>query len=540
MVYITIEFNNGIECTSGWTPPPYWTSYTTYSEYDVGWAGVKPNTANGHNYLLHWINGSSGTTGGDDPFKSTDKNHDLISDGDVVWECFDEFTNPTIITGQPFGHGFKGSLWYLVGCCNDNYIESYIIPEFLSGSTYNVDSFSSQTEVAAMSYLIHNEGDMIGGHEYKVNEIWKKNGETIFFWEYTFNWLSSTPTWRSDGGFIGWTPCWWWKYGSKYDGYEEITDEGSDYSITIELYDNYTLLTSTTEPFSVINLHHTEAYWNHIQDHTGNEINGLFGMEASSYVHDLGDDTYITAYYKQNNLERIDSMYIDGMGVYEPSVELRIYRSGYVRQPCTRTDIVDGESNGPFNFVDWNYLRASVEGIVKDEDNNPVENVNVWGIRTGAQYGCKTASDGKYALPLHTAGTYTIKAIKNNHNIEIQDSDITQSTKHPDWATEKMFTESHCIKRITAYPIGTYAHLNTLAVDNQSVIIPDDPVTSDGSLPLPENVAGTIVKAKTVTWGSAPTQSTTSTGTWDSSTGYGSGGFDYDGDMGDAEEWEEE
>ena len=56
-----------------------------------------------------------------------------------------------------------------------------------------------------------------------------------------------------------------------------------------------------------------------------------------------------------------------------------------------------------------------------------------------------------------------------------------------------------------------------------------------------ENQIGvTIVRAKTRKWGAGDAQCTTSTGTSNGSTGYGSGGFDYNGDMGDAEYWLEE
>jgi len=442
--------------------------------------------------------------------------------------------NPVIIFGAPFGHGFLNNLNWLLENCNNCSI-------YLPTTTFDVNSLSSQHEVINTYCRAYGGTELNDGDECELHTIWRKDTTTIyydilyFYWDENYDYFHEVV-------FIGWTPCWCWKYGSFYNGWEEINDEGSDYSVTVEFYGDGYFLDYETIGFTVANLHHTTAYWNHIQNYIDNEISGPFGMEASSYVHDLGDDVYTTAYYKQQNLTNDDIIYIDGM---EGTVDLKVFHSGYVKQIRSRDDVVDKDINGPFDFTgSENYLRASVEGIVKDEDGNPVENVAVFGTSYNpAQryYGGKTNADGKYALPFHKAGHYYIHALKNNFYSKDHSHDsIYQGSDHPETKTTIDFIGSNCINRIKDYPIGTHAHSNTLAVDNQSVIIPDDPVTSDGSLPLPENVAGTIVKAKTVTWGTAPTQSTTSTGTWDSSTGYGSGGFDYDGDMGDAEDWEEE
>ena len=534
MVSITIWLNTGMYATSGWTAPPYWSAGKTYTEDDEWGAGVKPTTANGHNYLLT----SSGTTGSSDPFSSDDKNWDVISDGTVEWTCFDPFTNPTPITGEPFGHGFIGSLWYTEYCCDSEDIDDdYRDSTYLSDSTYDADSLSSQHEIASMRYKIYSEGDLINDHEYTVNEIWKKNGETIFFWEYTFYWYSIW-TWWANGGWIGWTPCWWWKYGSEYDGYEEITDNGSDYSITVELYDGSTLITSQTKNFTVTNLHHTTLYWEHIQDFTGAEVNGNFGMQAYCHVHDLGDDVWIDAWYRQKYLDSDASLKVDG---FEGSVDLKAFRSGYVKQTLTCPGVTDKNVNGPYNFTGDDYLQASIEGIVHNGDGQPLENANVWALRAYVGYGAKTNSDGKYALPIHYGeGNFQVRAGKNNHQEETHPDLVTQHGYHPTSPSTRNFTGDRKLERLTGYPIGTYAHVNTLAVANQSAIIPDDPVTGTGEPLLADSVAATIVKIKTHKWGDGPAQSTTSTGTYNSTTGFGTGGWDYDGDMGEAEYWTEE
>ena len=441
--------------------------------------------------------------------------------------------NPVMVFGEPFGHAFEPHLVWLLDNCDNCSI-------YLPTNEFDVNSLSSQHEIPIVYFRAYGGTDVHNGDYCSIDIIWKKGLKIICSFVLNFIWDDYYDYYHGCS-FIGWTPCWYWHGGNYYiNDKEEITDGGTDFSVSTKFYANGSFLSSSTKYFSIINLKHTLIYWKHIQDYTGNEINSLFGMESSCYVHDLGDDIYITAKYKQKNLERDSSMRIDGM---EETVNLKVYHSGYVKQTRTRDDVINKNINGPFDFTgSENYLHASVEGIVEDEDGNPVENANVWGISSGynKKYGCKTASNGKYALPFHSVGTYTIKAIKNNHYITTHSSTVRQDNKHPINTKERLFTNSYHLNRITNYPIGSYAHLNTLAVNNQSVIIPDDPVTETGSLIKPDNVATTIIKIKTHKWGTGAAQCTTSTGNWNGTTGYGSGGFDYDGDMGDAESWEDE
>lgn len=533
MAHITTCFNTGIRCTSGWTAPPYWAASTTYPATDEWGAGVKPTVSNGHNYLLT----KSGTTGSSDPFNSSDRNWEVISDGSAEWTCFDIFTNPTDITGKPFGHGFSGSLWYLYYVCSPGADIVDIDSTYLSGRTYNVNTLSSQHEVASVQYIIHSDGDLSTGHTYTVKEIWKKGGNIIWYACYEIQWQL---TWYRVGTFIGWSPCWWWAYGSNYDGYEEITDNGTDYLVRIELWDGSTLICASEDEdndFTVSNLNHTTIYWNHIKDYPGEEIGGNFGMQALKYVHDLGTDTWINAWYRQKNLDYDASLIVDG---FDGSIDLKAFRSGYVQQTRSCTGVTDKDMNGPYDFTgSTNYLRASVEGIVQDGDNNALENANVFGMYGATMYGAKVASDGKYALPFHTGGNYQIRARKNNHVGETLPDTVYQGGDHPTARTEKNFTGTYKLERRTDYPQGAYAHLDSLAVDGQSVIIPDDPITSTAQI-KPTSVGASIVKVKTRKWGAGAAQSTTSTGGSNGGTGFGSGGLDYDGDMGDAENWTEE
>ena len=536
MAYINIYLNTGTQNTgSCWTAPSYWAASTAYT---AEWGqGVKPTVANGHHYLCT----SAGTSGSSDPFSATDKNWDVINDGTMQWTCFDPFTNPTIITGKPFGHGFHGSLWYLYYVCRNDvdHIVDYIDSTYLVGSTYNVDSLSCQHEVAAVRYRIYGTG-LTNGYDYTVKETWKDAaGNTIFYNDYILTWDSSN-TYFQTGGWNGWTPCWWWAYGSEYDGDVEITEgssTGTTYTMTVEVYYGTTQICYSTKTFYVKNLHHTVIYWNHIQDYTGAEVGGDFGMKASKYVHDLGTDTWITAWYRQKNLDYNASIKVDG---FDGTVNLQAYRSGHVKQTRSCTGVVDKNSgNGPYDFTGADYLQASVEGIVHNADAQLLSNVNVWGSRW-PHYGAKTMSNGKYALPCHIGGTYQIRASKNNHIGETQPTTVVQTGDHPTARALRDFTGAYVLERRTDYPQGEYAHVDSLAVDNQSVIIPDDPVTGAGTLLHPDSVGASVVKVKTRKWGTGAAQSTTSTGTSNGGKGHGSGGLDYDGNMGDAEYWSEE
>jgi hypothetical protein len=425
-------------------------------------------------------------------------------------------------------------------CRNDvDHIVDYIDSTYLVGSTYNVDSLSCQHEVAAVRYRIYGTG-LTNGYDYTVKETWKDAaGNTIFYNDYILTWDSSN-TYFQTGGWNGWTPCWWWAYGSEYDGDVEITEgssTGTTYTMTVEVYYGTTQICYSTKTFYVKNLHHTVIYWDHIQDYTGAEVGGDFGMKASKYVHDLGTDTWITAWYRQKNLDYNASIKVDG---FDGTVNLQAYRSGHVRQTRSCTGVVDKNSgNGPYDFTGADYLQATVEGIVHNADAQLLSNVNVWGSHW-PHYGAKTMSNGKYALPCHIGGSYQIRASKNNHVEEVQPTAVVQTGNHPSARTLRDFTGAHVLERRTDYPQGEYAHVDSLAVDNQSVIIPDDPVTGAGTLLHPDSVGASIVKAKTRKWGTGAAQSTTSTGTSNGGKGHGSGGLDYDGNMGDAEYWSEE
>lgn len=439
--------------------------------------------------------------------------------------------NPVTVFGEPFGHAFMSDLDDLLEYC-DCSIDT-------PTTSYDVNALSCQHEIAFNYHRIYGGTELVNGHTYVAKMTWKKGTTIIHYDEWNIVWDTAYTYWHGYG-FIGWTPCWWWAGGSLYNGYEEIKDDGTDYLVKLELYDGASLLCDNTVPFTVTNLthHHTSIYWDHIQDYTGAEVDGNFGMKASEYVLDVGTNVWGTQYFRQKNLDCDAVMKVDGFaGAF---VDLQAFRSGYVKRTLSCAGVVSQNLNGPYDFTGGNYLQASVEGMVHDADGLPLPNANIYGTSySPAQryYGCKSASDGKYALPFHLAGTYSVHGVKNNFLIKTHSgASIVQSGDHPASKTTRNFTVGDCLNRVSAYPTGAYAHLDALASAKQSIIIPDDPLTSDVPI-IPTSVGATIVKVRNRAAPAGSTSMGTSDNPGTEGRGYGSGGFNYEGDMGDGEGW---
>jgi len=549
---ITIDLGTGSKCTSGWTAPPTWAASTAYGLN----AGVEPPTPNGHHYLCT----QAGTSGGADPFDIDDENWDTINDGGVIWTCFDEFTNPQHVTGEGFGHAFQGGLYYSGVKCSPPVIDttaSGTSGAYFDGTdTYYMRDISACNEVPFAYGNILPGGELVGGNTHEMRITWKKGSETIGYYNSQFVWDDGWD-WGQFWSFIGFLPCWWRPGGSVYGSngiYQEITEAGTDYSVTMELWDitvspDVMRCTDTAEFIirrspGIEAIEHTKIYGN-IEDYTGAAVNGNFGVEA---IIDLQSDDSPCVYpgfpgwgekgeeyirvKNQDNTYAIDNA--DGM---VGSVNVKIYRSGYVIP--TEAVIVTAKTFNELNFTGTKYLQAACEGIVHDADDNPLPNANVWGEYSTYRYGCKTAADGKYALPIHAEveAYFNIKATKNNHNIITHPTPVwIYYTNLTSW--DRNFTGANKLTRVSAYPSGAYAHLNSLAVDDQSVIIPDNPVIGEGLLITPDTPVGvTIVKAKTRKWGAGAAMGT-GNGAADSGIGYGADGRNYEGDMGAAEDWE--
>jgi len=308
--------------------------------------------------------------------------------------------------------------------------------------------------------------------------------------------------------------------------YKKAKNDGNELGIRIRQTDNYDLYhqlcsreyaDGAYSPYIVITYDELETIiYGDIQDR--------FGSGVSNCHVTAEDDVTHIEYYDTD----ADGEYSVVVGNESHYYTVSVWHSGYVVR--SRTIGVTANTFNQCDFIPPSYnLVASVEGTVEDNYGNPVENAFVWGEGTN-WYGCKTNANGEYALPLHTGGTYDIKACKTNFN-ERSYGSITQSGYHPttDEQTTKNFTGTYCLERI----LGT-DDLG-FAVYGRSVVIPDDlPTTS--SIITADEPATTTVKLKTWKFGSGAALTTTSSGTSDSSEGEGSGGTNYKGDCGDCGE----
>ena len=240
---------------------------------------------------------------------------------------------------------------------------------------------------------------------------------------------------------------------------------------------------------------------------------------VSAHDHYGGDDLYTTT---------------DVSGHYEFEVsandtyDLTVWHSGYTIE---HQDNILATAD-TYTYVDFippdHNLNASVIGIVQDDEGLPIENANVYGVGSSYKFGAKTDANGNYALPLHRADTYTIKAVKNNFSVR-SNASITQSGNHPTASTTIDFTGSYYLARtLGTTRIG-------FAVYGRSVVVLDL-LNSSGSLIQADGPATTTVFMKARRWGSGGSLTTTYTGDWNADEGDGSGGSNYGGDCGDCGE----
>lgn len=438
--------------------------------------------------------------------------------------CEGIYDNPVINFGEPFGHAHLDDINYLLQNCTCSI--------YGAKTSFNVSSLSTCHEIVFVYYRLYPD---IDGRTYRIQLRTEKDGNEVNYMDDEFVW---DDAWEYYHGcyFLGWTPCFMWPGGSDYNpNYVEITDNGSDYEAFVELWDTVTetKVASWSQTFTITNLTHTVMSGT-IQNYAGENVKGDIRIR-SEYTLPAGacaDGIGRTGEVYQERADDDDYNYninVDGM---EGLVRITPYKSGYQLREVEFSGITAKNLNINNDFTGViNYLRSTVIGIVIDSDANPIENANVWCEKTGYKFGAKSNSDGKYALPIHADGIYIPKAIKNNFDVKLG-SNIGQTGYHPISPTIRNFTLTR-----KSDPTGDYAHINSLCVDDQSVVILDDPVTSS-TLIKPSNVGVTIVKVKTRKWGTGAAQSTSSTGTSNGGIGYGSGGRDYDGDTGDAESWE--
>lgn len=435
--------------------------------------------------------------------------------------------NPVVNFGQPFGHPHINDLNDLLDYCTCSI--------YGAKTSFNLSSISVCHEVVFVYYRLYPDVD---GRTYKVIFKTEKNGVWITGDEYEFVWDNAYDYWHGFE-FYGWTACFNWIGGSKYSptAGSEIYDNGTDYEEIIELWDTVTetKVAEWTQTFTITGLQHTVMSGT-IQNYAGENVKGdirirsEYTLPSGSCSDGIGGYTGEVYYQRAADDDYTYTINVDGM---EGSVRITPYKAGYILKEIEFSGITAKNLNTGNDFTGTDYLPSTFQGTIIDSDGNPIENANIWAEKVNYKYGAKSNSDGKYALPICAyTGTFSPRAIKNNFNLNIGSGLWIYTQYHMPSATTRNFTLTR-----KSDPTGDYAHVNSLCVDDQSVIILDDPVTSS-TLIKPSSVGTSIVKVKTRKWGAGAAQSTTSTGTSNGGIGYGSGGWDYDGGTGDAESWE--
>ena len=142
---------------------------------------------------------------------------------------------------------------------------------------------------------------------------------------------------------------------------------------------------------------------------------------------------------------------------------------GYVTQSQYVYVSSDEWKNVYFDNAHGNALKPSIEGTVYDTDNNPVPNMIVWVSGTLGntdKWGSVTDGNGKYSLPVFTAGDYITYCGKNNHEI-VRGDNYYQADTSPTSTTIINFSGSTAVRRSSTGgdQIGVY---------NRSLVIKDD------------------------------------------------------------------
>lgn len=439
-------------------------------------------------------------------------------DGTWRWEDGCNYPYPDVITnfGEPFGHAHEPGMIHMLNNCASTriYNENY---------SYDVDSLSCCHEIV-LAYI--NFSGTYPAHLYTFKVQWKDSEGTDI---YAFEWTGLSGSASHTVSYIGWTSCAAWPGGEWYDpqwgfstGWPEISNNGT-YSCVVTLIDESDDSVDATETknFTVFRMNHTIIYGN-IKDYSGQNIKDDIGFHITG---DICTPCTVSGcsslYTRVKNSDSDYNIYVDGMEGY---LDIIPYKCGYKLETFNEGPVYVEN----INSIDDIVLDATIHGRVTDTTGNAIINANVF-TDTG-NYSTKTNSDGYYALPICIPGYYTPSAIKNNFDISIG-SIFLQYENHP----SNSITRNFVLDR-QSDATGEYAHEDVLCIFNQSVIIPDDPVTGTGLLRQATTIALTLVKAKTRKWGGYSTLST-STGSGSGWQQNGTGGYNSNGNMGDAEYW---
>ena len=193
--------------------------------------------------------------------------------------------------------------------------------------------------------------------------------------------------------------------------------------------------------------------------------------------------TSIDGYVKDRNGMGLEDVFVSGAGgsdrtnaggkyyyVCNPGTSnISAGKAGYVTKRQSASLPLNVVTTVNFTVATGYELHASIEGTVRDDNNDLKPDIMVWAegiLGSTGRYGCKTQSDGTYVLPVFVGGDYIIECGKNNFNI-ISQCDYYQSGLYPTYTADIHFTGSFAIDRILS-------ENNKLAIFNRSIVIKDD------------------------------------------------------------------
>jgi hypothetical protein len=452
-------------------------------------------------------------------------------DGLIGSSC-SETPNPVINFGLPFGHPHESDIIDLLQNCQCSiYGEKY---------TFNVNDIPDPAARICCHELpfIYFRWNLDGydGQLIREEYIWRQGDYEVMHWLWEWVYDDSYPYYHGYM-FIGWTPCADWPGGDWYSpaynqmhGWPEIYKNG-DYTheIKLSVVSSEAVIKSNTLNFSITGLNHTTIYGDITDNHTGIPIEGNIGIEAkesggyNTICGNLNNEEYKTKYH--------DNGYVIACDGFYDIVKLSIHKSGYEAILDTTVFGVTQANLTEFDIT----MTPSIRGMIKDGSNGnvPLSNAYVWAENydKARAYSTSTDVNGNFSIPIHTPGTYQIKATKNNYTT-ITIASYTQYGEEP----------TDCVNywgyltRISNYPVGEYAMTDDyICSNNRATIVLDEPTMGTGDLILPATVGSSIIKTKTRSW-----QSTLATSTGTGATGMsagmgGSGGY---GNMGAAEDWD--
>lgn len=203
------------------------------------------------------------------------------------------------------------------------------------------------------------------------------------------------------------------------------------------------------------------------------------------------------------------------------SFDVSVSHYGYVSR-SQRVHVSLNKWTDVYFTLSYGYeLHASIEGVVHDEDDNPMSNMMVWGqgiLGNTKYWGCLTQSDGTYSLPINLAGNYMICCGKNNYDTMTAVANYLQESSVPLSTTTINFTGDYRLTRS-----GTLVDPK-IAISGRAIMIRDD--LNNGYAYTNTTAQTNTVFAKTRKWTGSYLSTVEHNGADDIPDGYGGSQYD--------------